>query len=76
MTKRVEWVDIAKYVCIMCVMASHLESMTGELRALFSPFFLTLFFFCSGYVYKQRDGFIGLMVKKYVSYLFLGWYSV
>lgn len=72
MSKRVEWVDIAKYICIICVMASHLESMKEEFWQFFGPFFLTLFFFCSGYVYKHRKGFREHLVKKFRQ-LFIPW---
>lgn len=69
---RIVWVDIAKYICIMFVMLTHLESSTEPLRALFSPFFLTLFFFCSGYVYKADNSFGKFFVKK-VKQLFVPW---
>ena len=61
---RILWVDTAKYIAIMCVLAVHLESMTDELHALFAPFFLPLFFFCSGYVYSGRHNFVETIKKK------------
>lgn len=69
---RIEWIDIAKYICIMCVMGSHLESITKPLSIVFSPFFLTLFFFCSGYVYTQKDNFSTFFFKK-IKQLFIPW---
>jgi len=69
---RILWVDIAKYICIMFVMLSHLESSTVLLSVLYSPFFLTLFFFCSGYVYKADDSF-GKFILKKVKQLFVPW---
>lgn len=62
--KRIEWVDIGKYICIMFVMLSHLESTTEVLDKFYSPFFLTVFFFLSGYVYRQPSSFKEHMDKK------------
>lgn len=42
-TKRIEWVDIVKYVCIIMVMLSHLESRTDIWSAFYTPFFCLLF---------------------------------
>ena len=70
--QRVTWIDISKYICIMCVMNSHLESSTPELRQYYTPFFLSLFFFCSGYVYRPKDTFL-TFAKKKVKQLFLPW---
>ena len=74
---RILWVDIAKFICIMCVMNTHLESATDALRMFYTPFFLTLFFFCSGYTYRQEPTFKGFFTKK-VRQLFVPWliYSV
>ena len=33
--KRIEWVDIVKYVCIIMVMLSHLETRTEVWRAFY-----------------------------------------
>lgn len=72
MTKRIEWVDFGKYICIMFVMLSHLESGTKVLRTFYSPFFLTVFFFLAGYVYKQPSSFKELFIKK-TKGLFVPW---
>ena len=55
--KRIEWVDTVKYVCIIMVMLSHLETRTNIWCAFYSPFFLTTFFFTAGYVYKPKGSF-------------------
>lgn len=72
MKKRIEWVDIGKYICIMFVMLSHLESKTKVLTDFFLPFFLTCFFFLAGYVYKQPQSFRQLITKKFKG-LFIPW---
>ncbi len=72
MKKRIEWIDIIKYLCIMLVMLTHLESCPELLRVFFIPFFLNLFFFCSGYVYKNNRGFKDFFKKK-IRQLFIPW---
>lgn len=71
--KRLEWVDIGKFICIMFVMLSHLESGTEGLRRMYSPFFLTVFFFLSGYVYREAFSFKEHFIKK-VKGLFVPWF--
>lgn len=70
---RIEWVDVSKYICIMFVMLSHLESGSKILDCMYTPFFLTVFFFCSGYVYKNEDEFKEFMFKK-IRGLLIPWF--
>ena len=70
--KIIEWVDIVKYVCIIMVMLSHLETRTEVWRAFYTPFFLTAFFFTAGYVYKPKGSFKEFMFKKFRQ-LFIPW---
>lgn len=70
--KRIEWVDIVKYVCIIMVMLSHLETRTEVWRAFYTPVFLTTFFFTAGYVYKPKGSFKEFMFKKFRQ-LFIPW---
>lgn len=70
---RIEWVDVGKFICIMFVMLSHLESGTDEFRSFYSPFFLSVFFFLSGYVYRETDSFKEHFIKK-VRGLFVPWF--
>lgn len=71
-SKRVFWIDIVKYICIMWVMLSHLESNTDLLETFYRPFFLNGFFFASGYVYYHKDEFNHFFVKK-IKGLFVPW---
>lgn len=71
-TKRIVWVDVVKYICILMVMLSHLEANTDLLRTFYTPFFLSAFFFVSGYVYKPKDNFKGFLYKKFRQ-LFVPW---
>lgn len=70
--KRIEWIDIAKFICIMFVIISHLESNTEILSVFFTPFFLSMFFFASGYVYKPKYKFKKFFFHK-AKTLFLPW---
>lgn len=70
--KRIEWVDIVKYVCIIMVMLSHLETRTDIWSAFYSPFFLTAFFFTAGYVYKPKGSFKEFLYSKFRQ-LFIPW---
>lgn len=71
-TKRIEWVDVVKYVCIIMVMLSHLETRTEIWSAFYTPFFLTAFFFTAGYVYKPKGNFKSFLNKK-IQQLFVPW---
>ena len=71
--KRVAWVDVGKYLCIMFVILSHLESNTDMLENFYSPVFLTTFFFLSGYVYKPSPNFQEHFKKK-MKGLLLPWF--
>lgn len=62
--KRVTWIDNVKFICIFFVMVSHLECPPRIFRLFFDPFFLTAFFFVSGYVYKDCSSFKELIKKK------------
>lgn len=70
--KRIEWVDIVKYVCIIMVMLSHLETRTDIWSAFYSPFILTAFFFTAGYVYTPKKNFKEFLYSKFRQ-LFVPW---
>ena len=70
--KRIAWVDIAKYICIMAVMLEHLESTTDVLGCFFSPFFVLCFFAVAGYTHKAGQPFGAFMIKK-LRTLFVPW---
>jgi fucose 4-O-acetylase-like acetyltransferase len=73
MKKRIEWVDIGKYICIMFVMLSHLESRTELLYLFYTPFALKVFFFLAGYVHRQPVSFKEMLIKK-VKGLIVPWF--
>lgn len=71
-SKRIVWVDVVKYICILMVMLSHLEARTDVWSAFYTPFFLSAFFFVSGYVYRPKDSFNRFLYKKFRQ-LFVPW---
>lgn len=70
--KRLAWLDIAKYICIMAVMLEHLESTTDVLGCFFSPFFVLCFFAVAGYTHFPGQPFGKFMIKK-LKTLFVPW---
>lgn len=70
--KRLAWLDIAKYICIMAVMLEHLESTTDILGCFFSPFFVLCFFAVAGYTHKAGQPFGSFLLKKFKT-LFVPW---
>lgn len=70
--ERTLWVDGVKFICIISVMNSHLESAPICMRKFYLPFFLTAFYFVSGYTYKPKNNF-GFFLYKKVRQLFVPW---
>lgn len=62
--QRIEWVDTCKCFCIICVLVSHMEYVPTVLQCVFKPFFLTCFFFLSGYVFKTNRSFRDFLLKR------------
>ncbi|MBR4470695.1 MAG: acyltransferase family protein [Erysipelotrichaceae bacterium] len=73
MKKRIEWVDIAKFIGMFFVMLSHFEICPYYLRAFFTPFYLAIFFFCSGYCYRHEND-IAYFLKKKIWQLIIPWF--
>ena len=73
-TIRIDWVDVIKFFCMFFVMASHLGGgfIALELNRFYVTFYLTGFFFASGYTYKHRDGFKAFFLRK-VKQLLIPW---
>lgn len=70
---RIFWIDSVKFICIMFVMLSHLDSRTYVQYLFYDPFFLACFFFVSGYVYKPVNTFKPFLYKKFRG-LFVPWF--
>lgn len=64
MKKRIEWVDIAKWMCMMFIMMEHLESGCDELSVLHTTCGVEVFFIAAGYVHRAGQNFGSFLVKK------------
>ena len=73
MRKRIEWIDMVKFICMFCVMINHLDCHSQNLYNFYYPFYLAGFFFCSGYCYKPLESFKDL-IKKKAKQLLLPWF--
>lgn len=71
-SNRVIWLDVVKFICIMCVILSHTETCIEEIEVFFTPFYLSAFFFCSGYIHKLVE--FKPFVKKKVMQLLVPWF--
>lgn len=61
--KRIDWLDIMKGVLILFVILSH--SYPAEIyRQFFTPFFLSMFFFASGYFFSRKASFGDFIKNK------------
>lgn len=72
-TARIEWVDVLKFICIICVYLSHISITPQSLLSFFSPFFLSAFFFVSGYTHNNTRTFSHFIVRK-IKTLLLPWF--
>lgn len=62
-TKRVEWIDVMKGILILFVILSHTYPAVIY-RLFFTPFFLTMFFWASGYTFSLKSDFKTFLCGK------------
>ena len=55
MKERIKWIDNARGICMFCVLLAHSNVDHPILHTLYTPWFLTLFFFISGYLFSIRS---------------------
>ena len=70
--QRTEWIDIAKFIGIISIMAMHSDARTKPLDLFTAPYFLNIFYFASGYVYRSGEKFFNF-IKKKAKTLLLPW---
>lgn len=58
--KRIEFLDLAKGICIIIVVFLHADFSS----VLLTPLYLPLFFTLSGYFFSDYDGFLNFLIKK------------
>lgn len=67
-TKRIEWVDTAKGICILLVVLNHImiinSSWENPLNDFLSSFRMPLYFFLSGVFFKTYNNFNTFIIKK------------
>lgn len=51
--KRIDWIDIAKGIAIICTIIGHIAPFGGNVRNLIFSFHMPLFFILAGYTIKQ-----------------------
>ena len=64
---RIEWIDLAKGICIVLVVLHHVASVLGisypfDVQA--RGFRMPLYFILSGLFFKQYEGFVGFLKRK------------
>lgn len=47
--KRIEWIDVAKAICILLMIAGHTYPVGSKVRNIIFSFHMPLFFILSGY---------------------------
>ena len=57
MMKRINWLDTTRGLAFLMVIYSHLEYCDSLIMRFFSPVYLTMFFFVSGYLFKENYSF-------------------
>lgn len=62
--KRVGWLDIGKGMCMLFVLMFHMEWKPELYQKIYSPIFLSFFFFASGYVFKVKGNFKDFFIHK------------
>lgn len=70
--RRIEWIDIAKGIAILAMVAGHVSLLPWEpVRKLIFSFHMPLFFILSGYTTKQAIDNPFTNIKKYAKQLLL-----
>lgn len=73
-SKRVTWLDDARGICVFCVLLAHSGIEHHYLYTLYTPFFLTTFFFISGLLYKNttlKDDILKIVKHLLIPYFLL-----
>lgn len=74
--QRVEWIDVAKAMLIICVILTHLPAFAHQngmrcfewmetLRPWFNPYFMPAFFIITGYCSSMEGGFKAFAIKNF-----------
>lgn len=75
---RIEWIDIAKGIAIVCIVVGHIIVLIPQFSVLFQIIYLfhvPLFFFISGFLFKKESNQIKYVIKK-VRHLIIPYFCV
>ncbi|MCD7771224.1 MAG: acyltransferase family protein [Oscillospiraceae bacterium] len=64
---RLIWLDLLKGFCMILIVISHVSNRADIYGRLYTPIFLSAFFFASGYTFKPRGSFTEFLKNKIVS---------
>lgn len=64
MSRRINWVDASRGLAFMVVIYCHLPMSDHRVMAFFSPVFLSIFFFVSGYLFKSGRRFPEVLEQR------------
>lgn len=67
---RLKWLDIARGLAFLMVIYSHLKYRDDMIMRYFTPMFLTMFFFVSGYLFKENSSFLKVFEQRTRTLLF------
>lgn len=63
--KRVLWLDAVRGLAFLPVIYVHIPHLSGiGLSSFFTPFYLTIFFFVSGYLFKRNTPFLTVLEQR------------
>ena len=64
--QRIEYIDIAKGICIILVVYAHIDTtiLDYKIGIFFDSFRMPLYFFLSGLFFKQYSGIFEFTIKK------------
>lgn len=62
--KRINWLDTTRGLAFLMVIYSHLDYCNQDIMRYFSPVFLTMFFFVSGYLFKENCSFSFVLEQR------------
>lgn len=76
--QRIEFIDLAKGICILLVLAVHIIPEFGKKYDILTCLRMPLYFCLSGMFFKDYGGFKNLVIKKADKLLlpFFGWYVI
>lgn len=64
MENRIGWLDASRGLCFFCVVYFHLSTSNPVIQSCFTPFFVSFFFFVSGYLFKPNQPFLKVLEQR------------